>query len=124
MFLARYAKAVTSLVISLLLIVIQYVQGVYAGGVDGVEWLGLIVVLFGPAGLVAWLGNSPLSPATKAVVQNVCSVVIVVVQGVIGVYADGISTDEWLGIGLLLLSSLAVYYVPNKDQGVIERRAA
>lgn len=113
MVLGKYAKAVTSLVISLLLIIVQYVQGVYAGGIDGVEWLGLILVLFGPAGLVAALANTPLSPATKALVQHVSTVVIVVTQGIIGVYANGISQEEWLGIGLLLVSTLAVYFVPN-----------
>lgn len=113
-FLATYAKAITSLVISLVLIATQYIQGVYDGGINGVEWLGLLLVLFGPAGLVAGLANTPLSPATKALVQHVCAVVIVVTQGIIGVYSNGISSQEWLGIGLLLVSTLAVYLVPNR----------
>lgn len=119
--LGKYAKAVTSLVISLLLVVIQYVQGVYAGGIDGVEWLGLLLVVFGPAGLVAALGNTAASPATKALVQHVSTVVIVITQGIVGVYANGISNQEWLGIGLLLVSTLAVYLVPNSNYVVQDR---
>lgn len=111
--LGHYGKAVTSLVISVLLVLVQYLQGVYAGGITGVEWLGLLLVVFGPAGLVASLANTDLSPATKALVQHVSTVVVVVTQGVLGVYANGISNEEWFGIGLLLLSTLAVYFVPN-----------
>lgn len=111
--LGKYAKAVTSLVIGLAVVVVQYLQGVYVGGIDGVEWLGVLLVVFGPAGLVAALGNTAVSPATKAIVQHVSTVVVVVTQGVIGVYANGISNEEWLSIGLLLVSTLAVYLVPN-----------
>lgn len=108
-------KTVASFVVSLLLIVVQYFQGVYAGGIDGWEWLGLAAVLFGPAGLVALVNNTPVNPALKAVVQNVSAVVIVVVQGVQGVYAGGISTEEWYGLGLLLLSTVVVYFAPSDN---------
>ncbi len=117
----NYTKAIVSLVISLAVVGLQAFNDVYAGGVTGLEWLGIAAIILGPAGLVLAFGNSPFSPATKAVVQNVCAVAIVVVQGAIGVYAGGITSQEWIGIGLLLLSSLAVYFAPNT--GVRERRA-
>lgn len=119
-------KTGMSLLISVVLLVVQYVQGVYAGGIDGLEWLGLLAVLFGPAGLVALANNTPWSPATKAVIQHVASVVIVVVQGVQGVYANGINSEEWFGLALLLLSSLAVYVVPGTTlarRGVVRNQA-
>lgn len=116
-------KTVTSFLISVLLVVVQAVQGVYAGGITGLEWLGIALVVFGPAGLVAASNNTPWSPATKALVQHVSAVAVVVVQGVIGVYANGISNEEWLGIGLLLLSTLAVYVVPAKTLTAIGSQA-
>lgn len=108
-----YAKALVSLLISVALIVVQWLTGVYAGGIDGVEWLGLAAILFGPAGLVLAFANTPFSPATKAIVQHVCAVGIVVVQGILHVYDHGISPVEWIGIAGILLSTLAVYVVPN-----------
>jgi hypothetical protein len=116
-----YAKAVVAFLISLALVLIQSVTDVYAGGITGYEWLGIAAILVGPAGLVAALGNSPFSPATKALVQQVCAVVIILVQGIQGVYNGGITTQEWLGIGILLLSSLAVYFVPNRGSAVAAR---
>ena len=107
-------KTLASFLVSLAIIVVQYVTGVYSDGISGEEWIGLVVLLFGPAGLVALVNNTPWSPATKAVVQHVCSVVIVVAQAVQGVYAHGLTTEEWLGVALVLLSSLAVYVVPGK----------
>lgn len=111
--LSYYAKAVVSLLISLAIIVVQWASGAYDGGVSGYEWLGLAALLVGPAGLVAVFQNTPFSPATKALVQQVCAVAIVVVQATQKVYSGGISTVEWLGIAAVLLSSLAVYLVPN-----------
>lgn len=107
-------KTLTSFVISIALVLIQYTQGVYAGGIDGMEWLGLLLVLFGPAGIVAAVNNTPWSPATKALAQHVSAVVIVLVQGVQGVYSGGITSVEWMGLALLLLSTLAVYVAPEK----------
>jgi hypothetical protein len=107
-------KTLTAFVISLVLVLVQAIQGVYAGGIDGTEWLGIALVLFGPAGLVAAVNNTPWSPAMKALAQHVSAVGIVVTQGIVGVYSGGISHEEWLGIGLLLLSTLAVYVVPQK----------
>jgi hypothetical protein len=106
-------KTLTSLVVSVLLVAIQAIQGVYADGIDGYEWLGIALVIFGPAGLVAAVNNTPWSPATKALVQHVSAVVIVLVQGLQGVYSNGISNSEWLGLALLLLSTLAVYVAPG-----------
>lgn len=108
-----YNKAIVSLIISVFIVALQAFNDVYAGGVTGLEWLGVAAILLGPAGLVAAVSNSPLSPATKALAQNVSAVAIVVVQGVIGVYAGGITSQEWIVIGLLLLSTLAVYVTPN-----------
>lgn len=108
-----YAKAVVSLLISIAIIAVQWLSGAYDGGVNGYEWLGLLALLFGPAGLVAAFANTPFSPATKAIVQQVCSVVIILVQGTQQVYSGGITPVEWLGIGSVLLSSLAVYFVGN-----------
>lgn len=106
-------KTLASFVVSLLLIVVQYVQGVYDGGVTGLEWLGLAAVLFGPAGLVAIVNNTPWSPATKALAQHVSAIVIVLVQGLVGVYNGGITDQEWFGLALLLVSTVAVYVVPG-----------
>lgn len=108
-----YAKAVVSLLISLAIIVVQWASGAYDGGITGYEWLGLAALLAGPAGLVAALANTTFSPATKAVVQQVCAVVIVLVQATQGVYSGGISDVEWIGLAGVLLSSIAVYAVPN-----------
>lgn len=118
-----YLKAVVSLLVSLAVVLLQAFNDVYAGGVTGVEWLGLLAILLGPAGLVAALANTAFSPATKAMVQNVCAVAIVVVQGAIGVYAGGINTQEWIGIGLLLVSGLAVYVTPNSGPRTTRRSA-
>lgn len=107
-------KTLTSFLLSLAIIVVQYIQGVYADGVSGAEWLGLAAVLFAPAGLVALVNNTPWSPAAKAIVQQVSAVVIVLVQGVQGVYAGGISNEEWMGLTLILLTSLPVYFAPAK----------
>lgn len=108
-------KTLASFVVSLLLVLVQYLNGVYDGGVNGLEWLGLGLVLFGPAGLVAAVNNTPWSPATKALAQAVSTVGVVVVQGVMDVYDGGVSTQEWLAVGLLLLSTLAVYVVPGTN---------
>lgn len=107
-------KTAVAFLIGLLLVVVQYVQGVYDGGVTGVEWLGLALVVFGPAGLVALANNTPWSPATKALVQQVCTVAVVVTQGLLGVYSGGVSQEEWFGLGLLLITNLAVYVTPAK----------
>lgn len=111
--LSYYAKAVVAFLISVALVVVQAVSDVYAGGITGVEWLGIAAILFGPAGLVAALANTPFSPATKAVVQQVCAIAVLVIQAFIGVIGNGISNQEWLAIAVLLLSNLGVYFVPN-----------
>lgn len=107
-------KTLTAFAVSLLLIVIQWATGVYQGGIDGFEYLGLAAILFGPAGFVALVNNTPWSPATKALAQHISAVAIVVVQGIQGVYAGGINTEEWLSLALVLVSTLAVYVVPGK----------
>lgn len=107
-------KTLTALIISIALVLVQAVQGVYANGITGYEWLGIALIVLGPAGVVAAVNNTPWSPAAKALAQHVSAVIIVVVQGIQGVYSGGITSQEWLGIGLLLLSTLAVYVVPAK----------
>lgn len=111
--LSYYAKAITSFLISVGIVVVQAVEGVYSNGITGYEWLGIAAVLFGPAGLVAAVANTPWSPASKLLVQHVCTVAIVVVQGMLNVYDGGINGTEWLGIGAALLAALGVYFVPN-----------
>lgn len=106
-------KVIVSFLISILVVAIQAYNDVYAGGVSGLEWLGIAAILFGPAGLVAAVANTPLSPATKALAQQISATVVVLVQALAGVYADGISDQEWMGVALLLLSSLAVYVAPG-----------
>lgn len=128
MVLGVYAKAIVALLISIAIVVVQAVSGVYANGITGVEWLGIAATVLGPAGLVAAFANTPFSPATKAIVQHVCMVALVVIQGVIHIYGH-ITVLGWLGIAATLLSTLAVYFVPNSgaavrsSQGTTVRRA-
>jgi hypothetical protein len=112
-------KALTSLVMGIAIVVIQALMGVYAGGISGWEWLGVAAIVFGPAGLVAAVNNTAYSPATKALVQHVSAIIIVLVQGIQGVYAKGITTEEWLGLGLILLTTLAVYVAPPSTAKVV-----
>lgn len=118
-------KTLTAFIVSLLLIIVQWATGVYQGGIDGVEYLGLAALLFGPAGLVALVNNTNWNPAAKAIAQHVSAVAIVVVQGIQGVYAGGINAEEWLGLALILVSTLAVYVVPgySRSSGRVVTRA-
>ena len=122
---SHYAKAVVSLLISLAVIVVQWASGAYANGIVGLEeWLGLALLLLGPAGLVAAVANTNFSPATKALLQQVSSVAVVLVQALLDVYSGGFTNQEWIGIAALLLSSLAVYFVPNANYALRERPAS
>ena len=113
MILSAYAKAVAAFVITVLLVVVQAVTGVYDGGITGAEWLGVAAIVLGPTGLVAALKNTPFSPATKALAFQVCAVAVVLIQGALDVYNGGFTTQELLGLGVLLLSNLLVYFVPE-----------
>lgn len=109
----KYSKAIVTFLVMLGLVVLQSVYGVYDGGITGYEWLGVAAVVLGPTGLVAALANTSFSPATKALVHQVAVVAIIVIQGVQDVYAGGISDKEWLGVGVLLLTNLMVYFMPT-----------
>lgn len=100
-------------------VVVQAVSNVYTGagflGIGGFkEWLGVILVVFGPAGLVALVNNTPWSPATKHLVAMVSTLVVVVTQGIQKVYDNGITGQEWLGIALLVFASVSVYVAPAR----------
>jgi len=110
---STYLKAIVSFVMSVAIVSMQAVFDVYDGGITGYEWLGVAAIILGPAGLVAALANTPFSPATKAMVQMLAATALVVVQGMLKVYDGGIDSKEWLGIGVILLTTLAVYLTPN-----------
>jgi hypothetical protein len=112
-------KTLYAFLLGLLTVVVQAVTDVYNGsGVAGIgglaEWLGVAAIVFGPAGLVALVNNTPWSPSTKHIAAMVSTLIIVVVQGMQKVYDGGITGQEWLGIALLVLTTLGVYAVPAK----------
>jgi 2-keto-3-deoxy-6-phosphogluconate aldolase len=104
----KYAKFIAIVLAT----VISGVTAALAGDsiVSPTEWVNIAILGVGALGVFA-APNVPGAAFTKSILAVLAAVLTVLASAIIG----GISTTEWLQIGLAALGALGVYAIPNSD---------
>jgi len=106
----HYAKSITYVVLAA---VTFLVTALTDNKLDGQELINLGIVLAGAIG-VYLIPNFPETPA-KYLKTGVTAASAALIA-MLSFFSDGISTTEWLQIGIATLAAIGVYIVPNEPK--------
>ena len=104
----HYAKSITYVILAAITFLVTALTDNH---LDGVELINLGIVLLGAVG-VYLIPNFP-ETAAKYAKTGVTAATAALIAA-LSFFSDGISTTEWLQIGIATLAAIGVYIVPNE----------
>lgn len=107
----KYAKFLAVVVATVLSGVLAALTG--DSVISPTEWVNIAILGVGALGVFA-APNIPGAVYTKSILAVLAAVLTVLASSIVG----GISTTEWIQVGMAALGALGVYALPNKENGV------
>jgi hypothetical protein len=112
----KYAKLLTAVAVAILAAAVAAMTGDQY--ISNVEWINIAIAGVGACSVFA-APNVPHAMFTKTIIAALTAVLAFLVSAI----TDGVSTSEWLQIGVIAAGAFGVFAIPNKTDEVLSTAA-